>query len=149
MKTYIQTRELLRRKSGSEPTPEDIINVSPQLSLTDIQDYELILHPQLEHLDTRMYDIPIPQLQPINQAEQEKLRTLVRKYLQFLLPRERIAIELRYGLSDNHVYDYNEIMQVLSLNSVNHASAIVSNGLAKLRKIALQYEHPEDILDEN
>ncbi len=71
------------------------------------------------------------------ELEEEVIRRVtlqrVRKLLEKLPPRERLVLELRYGLVDGRVYPQHEVARRLGI-SRSYVSRVEKHGLEMLRK---------------
>jgi len=140
---YHRTMTQLAQELGRQPTPEEIaeaMSVQPEKIAQIVRAAQRAVsldQPLSDEDETSLGDLIADELtqSPEELAEESLMRRDIAEVLEMLSPRERLVLQLRYGLSDGEPRTLAEVGDLLGI-SRERVRQIENEALRKLRRIA-------------
>jgi RNA polymerase primary sigma factor len=140
---YHRTTTQLAQELGRQPTPEEIaeaMSVQPEKIAQIVRAAQRAVsldQPLSDEDETSLGDLIADELaqSPEELAEESLMRRDIAEILEMLTPRERLVLQLRYGLSDGEPRTLAEVGDLLGI-SRERVRQIENEALRKLRRIA-------------
>jgi RNA polymerase primary sigma factor len=140
---YHRTTTQLAQELGRQPTPEEIaeaMSVQPEKIAQIVRAAQRAVsldQPLSDEDETSLGDLIADELaqSPEEIAEESLMRRDIAEILEMLTPRERLVLQLRYGLSDGEPRTLAEVGDLLGI-SRERVRQIENEALRKLRRIA-------------
>jgi RNA polymerase primary sigma factor len=140
---YHRTTTQLAQELGRQPTPEEIaeaMSVQPEKIAQIVRAAQRAVslnQPLSDEDETSLGDLIADELaqSPEELAEESLMRRDIAEILEMLTPRERLVLQLRYGLSDSEPRTLAEVGDLLGI-SRERVRQIENEALRKLRRIA-------------
>jgi RNA polymerase primary sigma factor len=140
---YHRTTTQLAQELGRQPTPEEIaeaMSVQPEKIAQIVRAAQRAVsldQPLSDEDETSLGDLIADELaqSPEELAAESLMRRDIAEILEMLTPRERLVLQLRYGLSDGEPRTLAEVGDLLGI-SRERVRQIENEALRKLRRIA-------------